>query len=64
MNWLERTLEGVRHTGFAVVMNVLDSASLDKTRTAMYHVQEKVLNDVGEERLKGRIGSAPLDAEL
>ena len=52
LDWLGRTLEGVRHKGFAVVTNVLDSSFIEQTRAAMYRVQEKIQKDVGEERLQ------------
>jgi ectoine hydroxylase-related dioxygenase (phytanoyl-CoA dioxygenase family) len=58
LDWLELTLEAVRHTGFAIVTNVLDSLFIGKTIAAMYRVQNKVLEDVGEGRLKqaGELG--------
>jgi len=57
-DWLERALEGVRHSGFAIVTGVLDSSFIEKAREAMYRVQEKTLNDIGEERLRraGELG--------
>jgi len=57
-DWLQRTLDDVRETGFSIVTGVLDSSFLDKTRAAMYRVQEKLLSDVGEERLQraGELG--------
>ena len=57
-DWLQRTLDDVRETGFAIVSGVLDSSFLDKTHAAMYRVQEKLLNDVGAERLQraGELG--------
>jgi ectoine hydroxylase-related dioxygenase (phytanoyl-CoA dioxygenase family) len=58
LDWLRLTLEDVRHSGFAIVMNVLDSLSIERTRAAMYRVREKVLEDIGKERLKraGELG--------
>lgn len=58
LDWLELTLEAVRHTGFAVVTNVLDSLFIEKTLAAMSRVQEKLREDIGEERLKraGELG--------
>jgi ectoine hydroxylase-related dioxygenase (phytanoyl-CoA dioxygenase family) len=57
-DWLQRTLDDVRDTGFAIVTGVLDSSFLDKTRAAMYRAQEKLLGDVGAERLQraGEVG--------
>jgi ectoine hydroxylase-related dioxygenase (phytanoyl-CoA dioxygenase family) len=58
LDWLELTLEDVCHLGFAIVTNVLDVLFIEKTLAAMYRVQEKVLEDIGEERLKraGELG--------
>jgi ectoine hydroxylase-related dioxygenase (phytanoyl-CoA dioxygenase family) len=57
-DWLQRTLDDVRETGFSIVTGVLDSSFLDQTRAAMYSVQEKLVSDVGAERLQraGELG--------
>lgn len=57
-NWLQHTIAGLRHAGFAIVMNVLDQSFLELTRTALYSAQKKILAAVGEERLKraGELG--------
>ena len=57
-DWIERSLEGVRAVGFAIVTNVLDSLFIENTRAAMYRVQKKMLRDIGKERLKdaGELG--------
>jgi ectoine hydroxylase-related dioxygenase (phytanoyl-CoA dioxygenase family) len=57
-DWLQRTLDDVRETGFSIVTGVLDSSFLDQTRAAMYRVQEKLISDVGAERLQraGELG--------
>jgi ectoine hydroxylase-related dioxygenase (phytanoyl-CoA dioxygenase family) len=57
-NWLEQTLEGLQHVGFAIVTGVLDTTFLDATQAAMYNVQKKIREVVGEERLKaaGELG--------
>ncbi len=56
--WLDRVLEALGDMGFAVVTNVLDSLFIERTRAAMYRVQEKILEELGEERLKraGELG--------
>jgi ectoine hydroxylase-related dioxygenase (phytanoyl-CoA dioxygenase family) len=57
-DWLQRTLDDVRETGFSIVTGVLDSSFLDQTRAAMSRVQEKLISDVGAERLQraGELG--------
>jgi ectoine hydroxylase-related dioxygenase (phytanoyl-CoA dioxygenase family) len=50
-DWLELTLESVSQDGIASVTNVLDSSFIEKTRAAMYRVQEELVKDVGEDRL-------------
>ena len=57
-DWLPDVLERVRTLGYAVVEGVLTSSFIDSTREAMYRVQEKILRDVGKERLDraGEIG--------
>jgi ectoine hydroxylase-related dioxygenase (phytanoyl-CoA dioxygenase family) len=49
--WLEQTLESLRFLGFAVVEGVLDEKLIDETREAMYEVQQRIRDEVGEERL-------------
>jgi ectoine hydroxylase-related dioxygenase (phytanoyl-CoA dioxygenase family) len=57
-NWLSLILESVRCIGYGVVENVLAPSFIEATRAAMYNVQQKILHDVGEERLKraGELG--------
>jgi ectoine hydroxylase-related dioxygenase (phytanoyl-CoA dioxygenase family) len=57
-NWLQQTIQGLRHVGYAIVANVLDQSLLESTRTALYSAQKKILAAVGEERLKraGELG--------
>ena len=64
-DWLQRTLDDVCDTGFAIVTSVLDLSFLDKTRAAMYGAQKKLLSDVGEERLQraGELGVLRLMAQ-
>ena len=56
--WLGNVLENVSNLGYAVVEGVLGESFLETTRTAMYRVQERILCDVGTERLEraGEIG--------
>jgi ectoine hydroxylase-related dioxygenase (phytanoyl-CoA dioxygenase family) len=56
--WLQQTLEGLRHVGYAIVANVLDPSFLEATRFAMYDAQKKIRDHVGEERLRnaGELG--------
>jgi ectoine hydroxylase-related dioxygenase (phytanoyl-CoA dioxygenase family) len=49
--WLELALEGLKHRGFAIVTNVVGYELLDATRSAMYRVQAKILEEIGAERL-------------
>lgn len=57
-DWLRHTLEALRHVGCAVVEGVLEAEFLELTRQAMYRVQEQLLRDIGEARLKraGELG--------
>jgi ectoine hydroxylase-related dioxygenase (phytanoyl-CoA dioxygenase family) len=50
--WLEKALGSLRHLGFAVVTGVLDESRIAATREAMYRVQERIRDDVGEDRLR------------
>jgi ectoine hydroxylase-related dioxygenase (phytanoyl-CoA dioxygenase family) len=51
-------LSGLRLAGFAIVTDVLPPSFLDLTREAMYRVQRRILEDVGEQRLRraGEVG--------
>lgn len=51
-DWLDRTVGGVHHVGFAVVTGVLDDDQVAATREAMYDVQRAIDVDVGAERLR------------
>jgi ectoine hydroxylase-related dioxygenase (phytanoyl-CoA dioxygenase family) len=56
--WLSEAVESLRHVGYAVVDGVLDPSFLDATRMAMYRVRQRVVEDVGLERLEraGEVG--------
>jgi ectoine hydroxylase-related dioxygenase (phytanoyl-CoA dioxygenase family) len=51
LRWLERVLEDLRYVGYSVVERVLDPSFVDETRDAMYRVQERIRDELGEERL-------------
>lgn len=52
------TAEKVAADGFAIVESVLDRHTLDETRTRMYAVRERIVQEVGEDRLQraGELG--------
>jgi ectoine hydroxylase-related dioxygenase (phytanoyl-CoA dioxygenase family) len=50
-DWLDQTLEALRHLGCAVVTDVVDEEFLALTRAAMYGAQRSIRDDVGEGRL-------------
>lgn len=56
--WLERAVESLRISGYAVVTSVVPPDLLERTRAAMYEVQAAILAEVGEERLEraGELG--------
>jgi ectoine hydroxylase-related dioxygenase (phytanoyl-CoA dioxygenase family) len=57
-DWLEKVLAAVVYDGCAVVEGVLDPELVSQTHEAMYAVQRKIRDDVGEERLQaaGELG--------
>jgi ectoine hydroxylase-related dioxygenase (phytanoyl-CoA dioxygenase family) len=56
--WLGHVTEGLHHVGFAVVKNVLSREFIDETAAALYRVQSRIREAVGEERLQraGELG--------
>jgi ectoine hydroxylase-related dioxygenase (phytanoyl-CoA dioxygenase family) len=56
--WLEDALNGLLVDGFAIVEDVLDAELIERTREAMYAVRERILADVGADRLEraGELG--------
>src|SRR5258706_7163895 len=50
-NWLETCLEQINTNGFATVEGVLEPSFLKTTREKMYDVQEKILKEVGADKL-------------
>jgi ectoine hydroxylase-related dioxygenase (phytanoyl-CoA dioxygenase family) len=57
-DWLEKCLLGLSIAGCAVVEGVLSEEILPRTRDAMYGVQTRIRDEVGQERLEraGEIG--------
>jgi ectoine hydroxylase-related dioxygenase (phytanoyl-CoA dioxygenase family) len=57
-DWFFDALESIRRDGFAIVEDVLSPALLDRTREAMYGVHERVLAELGRQRLEraGELG--------
>ena len=49
--WIGETLRSVRHDGYAIVEDVVPAALLERTREAMYAVQERIRAEIGQERL-------------
>jgi ectoine hydroxylase-related dioxygenase (phytanoyl-CoA dioxygenase family) len=49
--WLRDAVEGLRVDGFAIVEDVLDGGLITRTREAMYAVRERIVADVGTQRL-------------
>lgn len=64
-DWLARALEFVRLLGYAAVSGVLDAATLERVRKAMYRAQAGIKADVGEDRLHraGELGVLRLVAK-
>lgn len=48
---LDQVQDALNCVGYAVVEDVLDEASLAATRDRMYRVQERILTEIGKERL-------------
>ncbi len=56
--WFGDAMQSIRHDGYAIVEDVLPQASLERTREAMYSAHERILVDVGAQRLEraGELG--------
>lgn len=50
-DWLSITRESLRDVGYMVIEGVLNSSFIHATRTAMYQVQEKIIQVIGKQRL-------------
>ncbi|MFZ2113855.1 MAG: phytanoyl-CoA dioxygenase family protein [Solirubrobacteraceae bacterium] len=50
-SWLSKVCEAVRYEGCAVVTDMLEVDLIERTRAAMYRVQRRIRDDVGQERL-------------
>jgi ectoine hydroxylase-related dioxygenase (phytanoyl-CoA dioxygenase family) len=57
-HWLARATGALQHLGCVVVQNVVPKDLLERTPEAMYEVQRRIRDDVGEERLRraGELG--------
>lgn len=64
-NWLQTTLEALKTEGYIIVEGVMDPDLVQRTRAALYAVQEKIREDVGMERLRaaGELGVLRLIAK-
>jgi ectoine hydroxylase-related dioxygenase (phytanoyl-CoA dioxygenase family) len=56
--WIGETLRSLRHDGYAVVEDVVPADLLARTRDAMYAVQARIRDEIGQERLEraGELG--------
>ncbi len=50
-DWLAYVCEALRYEGCAVLTDVLSGELVDRTRAAMYEVQAKIREEIGQERL-------------
>jgi len=57
-DWLPCVAEAVRTVGYCVVENVLDAELIEELQPAMYRAQQRIVAEVGEERLRraGELG--------
>jgi ectoine hydroxylase-related dioxygenase (phytanoyl-CoA dioxygenase family) len=57
-SWLAQVRDALHFVGYAVVENVLDAAFLAATHDRMYCVQDRILSEIGHERLSaaGELG--------
>ena len=51
-DWLPKALETMRMVGYVGVSGVLDAATLDRVRKAMYKAQESIAADVGSRSIR------------
>jgi ectoine hydroxylase-related dioxygenase (phytanoyl-CoA dioxygenase family) len=56
--WLRDTLEALRDVGYAVVEGVIPPTMVEETARRLYSVRDRIVADVGEERLRraGELG--------
>jgi ectoine hydroxylase-related dioxygenase (phytanoyl-CoA dioxygenase family) len=61
-DWFGGALRSVRRDGFAIVEDVLSRDVLERTRNAMYRVHERILAEIGPQRLAraGELGALRL----
>jgi ectoine hydroxylase-related dioxygenase (phytanoyl-CoA dioxygenase family) len=57
-DWLASCEQAVRHQGYCIVESVLPAADLERMREAMYRARERIVAEVGAERLEraGEVG--------
>lgn len=57
-DWADLVRQGVRHSGVAIVEDAVDPSMIDETRDALYRVRDRIVADVGHERLQlaGELG--------
>lgn len=57
-NWLSEAQTSLNTNGFTIIENVFNSAFIAQSRENMYLVQEKIVEEVGEQRLEraGEVG--------
>ena len=51
-DWLEQAIAHLDEVGFVAVEGVLDPAFIERVRPAMYRSEEKILGDIGRERVE------------
>ena len=50
--WLTQAVAGLQCVGFFIVEDVLDATLIADTRAALYRVRDRIVHDVGEDRLR------------
>jgi ectoine hydroxylase-related dioxygenase (phytanoyl-CoA dioxygenase family) len=57
-DWLPKALEATKYVGYAIVEGVVEPDLLERTREALYAVQQRIRDDIGEDRLEraGELG--------
>lgn len=51
-NWSDYVIEDIKHIGYSIVKNVITPADINEATERMYQVQERILHEVGKERLE------------
>lgn len=50
-NWLELVLLNLQYVGFCALTGVVDTLCLKETQQRMYQIKEKIIRDIGKEKL-------------